>query len=138
MNSKLIQIGSVAVIIISAIICGYILIANHQKSAGVQTGNLVSMVGGKQLMKMNVYSASYSPNYFKIKVGVPVRWEITSSGQPGCDSGAVVSSLLPGGSLYLNPNAGQVTVAEFTPQTVGKYTFACPMAMVLGSIEVVN
>ena len=101
-------------------------------------GGLAPMVDGKQVMTMTVYAAEYGPNYFKVKAGVPVRWEITSSGQPGCASGVVVSNILPGGSVYLNPNQGQVTVAEFTPQGLGTYKFSCSMNMVRGTIEVVN
>ena len=71
----------------------------------------------------------YNPNYFKVKVGVPVRGEITSSGEPGCDSGSMIANGLLDGAVYLNPNAGQVTVKEFTPQSVGTYKFTCPMGM---------
>ena len=97
------------------------------------------MVDGKQLLAMTVYAANYSPSTFTVKVGVPVRWEITSSGQPGCDSGAIVANnLVPGGSIALNPNQGQVVVQEFTPHTPGTYRFSCPMGMVRGTINVVN
>jgi len=86
---------------------------------------------------MTVNAARYSPNYFKVKAGIPVSWQITSSGEPGCDSGEVITRGLTD-PIYLNPNQGQVTTAEFTPQTPGTYQFSCPMGMVRGTIEVVN
>ena len=138
-KSNLVPTISVIVIIASVLISGYILLG--PKSQGSAQSNdesgLVSMVDGKQLVQMTVKSVSYEPNYFKVKVGVPVRWEITSSGQPGCDAGELVARGLMD-PVYLNPNAGQVTTAEFTPQTPGEYTFSCPMGMVRGKIVVVN
>jgi sulfite exporter TauE/SafE/copper chaperone CopZ len=115
------------------------IIANNQSQAQNQNViGLAPVAGGKQLLQMTVRSVRYEPGSFKIKVGVPVRWEITSSGEPSCDAGALVSNILPGGSVYLDPNKGKVTVAEFTPQTAGTYIFTCPMGMVRGSIQVVN
>ncbi len=107
------------------------------QSQNQSASGLAPVVDGKQLMQMTVKAISYEPNSFKVKVGVPVRWEITSSGQPGCDSGAIIARGLFD-PVYLNPNEGQVTVKEFTPQSAGTYTFTCPMGMVRGTIEVVN
>lgn len=129
------------IIIIACVgISGYLILApKSQSNNQSQTiSGLAPVVDGKQVLAMTVKSVSYSPNSFKVKAGVPVKWEITSSGEPSCDSGAVVSNLLPNGTVYLNPNAGQVTVAEFTPQSAGTYKFSCTMGMVRGTIEVVN
>jgi sulfite exporter TauE/SafE len=114
------------------------LFASTTQSAPSDQNGLAPMVDGKQLIRMTVYAEKYSPNYFKVKKGVPVRWEVTSSGQPGCDSGAIVANRLFGDIFYLNPEAGSMTVKEFTPQTPGRYQFSCTMGMVQGTIEVVN
>jgi plastocyanin domain-containing protein len=110
----------------------------REQSQNQDIGGLAPIVDGKQLIAMTVYPARYNPDYFKVKAGVPVKWEITSSGRPGCASGAVIARGLIDGLLYLNPNSGQVTVAEFTPQNSGIYKFSCTMNMVRGTIEVVN
>ena len=99
---------------------------------------LAPVVNGKQLIKMTIYSVKYDPSYFKLKVGIPVKWEITSSGQPGCASGAVIANGLVNGPIYLNPGQGQVAIAEFTPQNAGIYRFSCTMNMARGTIEVIN
>lgn len=137
-----------SVIIISVLISGYILIGpgnqpsnqgnNQNQNANQDTNGLAPIVNGKQIIKMTVLGSSYSPNYFKLKAGIPVQWEITSSGQSGCDSGAIVANGLLQGITYLDPGAGQVKVVEFTPQSVGTYRFSCTMGMVRGTIEVVN
>lgn len=140
MNQKIIQYLAIGVIIISVLVSGYVILSpkKQEVAQNQDVSGLALIVDGKQVIKMTVLSTDYTPNSFKVKAGVPVRWEITSSGQPGCDSGAVVSSILQNGSVYLNPNKDQVTVAEFTPQNAGSYAFACPMGMVRGSIQVVN
>jgi plastocyanin domain-containing protein len=138
-QSKLIQNVCIGVIVVAVLISGYIILKpNGQTGSQAQNDSgLAPMVDGKQVLAMTVKSVSYSPNSFKVKAGVPVRWEITSSGEPGCDAGEVLARGLTD-PIYLNPNAGQVTTAEFTPQSPGIYHFNCPMNMVRGTIEVVN
>lgn len=96
---------------------------------------LPSIVNGKQILKMDASSRGYSPNYFKVKVGIPVRWEITDKGTSGCTN-AVISKNLFEGEIPLTP--GQTSVKEFTPEKPGKYKFSCWMGMVSGIIEVVD
>ncbi len=136
-ESRLIQNLCIGAIIVCVLIVGYTFLKpSNQTGSQSQTQNatgLAPMVDGKQVLQMTVYAAKYSPNYFVVKAGIPVRWEITSSGQPGCDSGAVIARGLTD-PVYLNPDAGKVTVVEFTPQNSGEYTFGCPMMMVRGQI----
>ena len=141
-QNKSIQYISIGIIIVAVLVSGYIILGSG-KQTGIQTqnqdiGGLAPMVDGKQVIKTTVMAVSYDPNYFKVKAGVPVRYEATSSGQPGCGSGVIVSKIFPEGSFYLNPTAGQVAVKEFTPQSPGKYAFSCPMGMIKGTMEVVN
>ena len=108
---------------------------NSSPAIAYDNGNLAPVVNGKQVIKMTATGLQDSPDYFLVKAGIPVRWEITGSGQLGCN-GTILSNGLFTGSIYLTPN--QVTIKEFTPQNPGKYRFSCPMGMVTGSIEVVN
>ncbi len=116
----------------------FALDSRQEQGQSQDTNNLAPIVDGKQLIKMTVFSVRYDPNYFKVKAGIPVRWEITVSGSPGCATSVVIARGLLDGPVYLNPNQGQVTVAEFTPQNPGTYKFSCTMNMVRGTIEVVN
>ncbi len=117
---------------------------NLKASANAQTdgiGNrvdisgLAPIVNGKQLLQMQANANGYSPNYFKVKTGVPVRWEITDIGTSGCTN-AVMSKSLFEGQISLTP--GQISVKEFTPTKIGRYKFSCWMGMVTGVIEVIN
>lgn len=95
----------------------------------------VDIVKGKQIIKMNAGSSGYDPNYFKVKVGVPVRFEITDTGTSGCTN-AIISRNLFNDTIQLEP--GKTSVKEFTPEKVGSFKFSCWMGMVTGTIDVVS
>jgi len=96
---------------------------------------LAPIIGSKQIIKMDAFSYAYKPNYFKVKAGIPVRWEITDNGTSGCTN-AIISKDLFSGDIPLTP--GQTSVKEFMPTKPGKYKFSCWMGMVSGVIEVVD
>ena len=83
---------------------------------------------------MEAASSGYQPNYFKVKTGIPVRWEIKDTGTNGCTS-AVISRSLFDGEISLTP--GEISVKEFTSIKPGRYKFSCWMGMVSGTIEVI-
>jgi len=91
-------------------------------------------VENKQVIKMEASAYGYKPNYFKVKVDVPVGWEITDTGTSGCTN-AIISAGLFNGPIKLTP--GKTSIKEFTPQKPGKYKFSCWMGMVSGTIEVI-
>jgi len=98
--------------------------------------NLAPIISGSQVIKTKAFARRYSPNYFKVKLGIPVKWEVTSSGEPGCTNSGIISNGLFDGKIDIIP--GKATVKEFTPQKTGKYKFTCTMGMYTGIIEVVN
>lgn len=93
------------------------------------------LINGKQVLQMEAMSYAYQPNYFKIRVGIPVRWEIADKGVSGCTNAIVSKGLFIG---EVNLASGKTTIKEFTPQKPGKYKFSCWMGMVSGTIEVVG
>jgi len=97
--------------------------------------DLPPVVNGKQIIKMNASSEGYSPNRFKVRANIPVKWEITDTGTSGCTNAIIAKNLFPE-EISLTP--GKTSVQEFTPQKAGKYKFSCWMGMVTGTIEVVN
>ncbi len=101
----------------------------------VKEEGFAPIVNGKQILKMEASSSGYSPNYFKVKAGILVRWEIKDIGTSGCTN-AVISRSLFDGPINLTP--GQTSIKEFTPTKPGKYKFSCWMGMVSGLIEVVD
>lgn len=111
------------------------LISKTNVSGQTQAEGLAPIVGGKQVLKMDASSQGYQPNYFKVRVGIPVRWEITDRGTSGCTN-AVISKGLFDGQIPLTP--GQTSVKEFTVAKPGKYKFSCWMGMISGTIEAVD
>jgi sulfite exporter TauE/SafE/copper chaperone CopZ len=97
--------------------------------------DLPPVTNGKQIIKMQASSSGYAPNYFKVRTGIPVRWEIQDIGTNGCTN-AVISRGLFDGEIPLT--SGQTSVKEFTPAKTGQYRFSCWMGMISGTIEVVN
>jgi len=108
--------------------------ANSQKNS-LEEKDLPPIINGKQVIKMKASSYGYEPNYFKVKVGVPVRWEIEDVGTSGCTNAIISKGLFPD-EIPLTP--GQTSVKEFTPTKPGKYKFSCWMGMVSGIIEVID
>jgi sulfite exporter TauE/SafE/copper chaperone CopZ len=117
-------------------VLGWKTFGDFFKSSGTATiaDDLPPIVDGKQILKMNASSRGYSPNSLKVRVGIPVRWEVKDTGTSGCTN-AIISKLFDG-QIDLTP--GQTSVKEFTPAAVGTYRFSCWMGMVSGTIEVVE
>lgn len=97
--------------------------------------DLPPIVDGQQVIKMNASSSGYSPNHFKVRAGVPVRWEVTDVGTSGCTNAVISRSLFDGQIDLVN---GQTSVKEFTPENAGQYKFSCWMGMISGTIEVID
>ena len=107
----------------------------QSQDKGTSSQGLQPLVNGKQIIKMDASASGYQPNYFKVKAGIPVRWEITDRGTSGCTN-AVISKSLFDGQIDLKP--GEISVKEFTPREPGRYKFSCWMGMISGVIEVVD
>ena len=95
---------------------------------------LPPLVDGKQVVEMTASASRYSPDYFRVLAGVPVRWEITNAGVSGCTN-AIISQGLFEGQVSVDDD---VVVKEFTPEEPGVYKFSCWMGMVTGVFEVVD
>lgn len=108
---------------------------NQNQNSIVLEEDLPSIVNGKQILKMNAGARGYSPNYLKVRVGVPIRWEITDTGTSGCTN-AIISKGLFDGEIRLTP--GKTSIKEFVVSKAGKYRFSCWMGMVSGIIEAVD
>jgi sulfite exporter TauE/SafE/copper chaperone CopZ/plastocyanin len=108
--------------------------APADRETGTTGGGAVT-ADGKQLLRMDASARGYTPNYFVVKAGVPVRWEITDTGTSGCTN-AIIARRLFDGAVPLTP--GETSVVEFTPEVPGRYRFSCWMGMVSGQIDVVE
>ncbi|MCX6789341.1 MAG: sulfite exporter TauE/SafE family protein [Candidatus Gribaldobacteria bacterium] len=100
----------------------------------IDESDLPAIVNGQQVIKMEASVGGYKPKYFKVRAGVPIRWEITDKGTSGCTN-AIISKSLFDGQIDLTP--GQVSVKELTIQKPGKYKFSCWMGMVVGVMEAI-
>ncbi len=86
-----------------------------------------------QNAEIDISSSGYSPNYIRVKNGVPVNLTLKSKAAFSCASAFRIPSL--GISKNLAPNDTQLLT--FTPTKVGKIPFTCSMGMYRGIIEVI-
>ncbi len=109
--------------------------AQDQQDSVEAAAGLPAIVDGKQVLKMEASSSGYKPDELKVRVGVPVRWEIKDTGTGGCTNAIKAASLFTG-EIQLKP--GKTSIKEFTPSKLGRFRFSCWMGMVNGVIEVVD
>lgn len=107
----------------------------YETDVSAANTNLPPIVNGKQVIEMDAYARTYTPNTFKVQAGIPVLWKIHDKGTSGCTN-AVISQSLFEGEIRLTP--GETSTRTFTPTKPGKYRFSCWMGMVTGTIEVVD
>jgi len=136
------QVAGILVIIFALIniksqfnVLGFNPISTTLSAQTISTDDLPQIVDGKQVLLMTASAGGYTPNRLRVKVGIPVSWQITSSGNAGC-AGAVISRAFFSDVIYLIP--GSTVTKEFTPTIAGIYRFSCSMGMYTGTIEVVN
>jgi sulfite exporter TauE/SafE len=110
-------------------------VGNVAPAGAAYEQDLPPIVDGKQVIKMVVggQSAAYEPDFFIVRAGMPVRWEIDQQTSSGCLSYVVSRQLGIQAPLKRGPN-----VVEFTPAKPGKYVFSCSMGMYTGTITVVS
>jgi plastocyanin domain-containing protein len=84
---------------------------------------------------MDALAYGYEPAYFRVRAGVPVRWEIADKGFSGCTNAILSRGLFEG---QIDLLSGTTTIKEFTPKNRGEYKFSCWMGMASGVIEVID
>src|SRR3989339_2120582 len=87
---------------------------NQKTSTTLASSNLPVISNGIQVVKMTASYSGYSPIQIKIKAGIPVKWEITTSGNAGCAS-ALVAPQLFSDMVSLTPDS--TTTKEFVAPT---------------------
>jgi uncharacterized protein len=95
--------------------------------------NQIQIVNGSQQVTIDIKSNGYSPNYIRVKKGVPVQMTLRSNNVYSCALSFTMKSF--GIKEFLNAT-DQKTIA-FTPEETGKYPFSCSMGMYTGTMEVI-
>ena len=85
-----------------------------------------------QIIKMDV-DWNFKPTEFRIKKGVPVRWEINGINISGCSNEVVIPKLGIDKKIQKGLN-----VVEFTPTQTGVLPFSCWMGMLNGRFIVTD
>lgn len=106
-----------------------------QVNFGEETGDEsnVKNEDGVQVVDIKVYPNGYEPNYVRVKVGEPVKMDLTPTNGYGCTAIFVMPQLGVRKRLY----QGSTETVEFTPKQPGKLTWTCSMGMYYGTLEVI-
>ncbi len=84
-----------------------------------------------QIINMVIDYRGYSPNSFKLKKGIPVKWIIDGTKASGCTSSIIAPDLNIKEDIHSGDN-----IIEFTPIKAGTFGFSCWMGMVRGKFIV--
>lgn len=123
----------VGVVYFSNFMSLYGLQVNPIATSEVAKGPLAQIVDGDQIIEMKVIGTGYSPNYFKVRKGVPVKWKIVGQNVLGCQANLIAPKL----NIQKTIAQGE-QIVEFVPKEKGIINFSCGMGMYQGVIEVVN
>ena len=92
-----------------------------------------SIVDGVQPVTINILNSGYSPRYFAVKNGIPVKLTVNAGEVYSCATAFTFRAF--GINAFVKPNTNQVFT--FTPDKKGIYTFSCSMGMYSGTMEVI-
>lgn len=101
--------------------------------SGNQNNYLVDQVNGIQNVNIYVRSSGYSPNYFQVRSGVPVRMNLTTNNVYSC----AIAFRMPALRIARNLEPTGTETIEFTPTKKGKVIYTCSMGMYSGVMEVI-
>ena len=93
----------------------------------------VAVINGKQQVFINVLSNGYSPNYVRVKVGVPVELTLQTKDTYSCASFFLFKEF----NINLQLSANDTQSVVFTPTKKGSFPFSCSMGMYSGIMEVI-
>ncbi|MBU1966670.1 sulfite exporter TauE/SafE family protein, partial [Patescibacteria group bacterium] len=88
---------------------------------------------GVQQVEIQILNRGYSPNYVKVRRGVPVQLTLQSNGVYSCALSFVFKEF--GINTFLEST--DLQSFTFTPNKPGKYAFTCSMGMYTGTMEVI-
>lgn len=97
------------------------------------SGTSPGVINGVQTANITVLPNGYNPDYIKVKAGVPVKLNLSTSGGYGCTVGFRIPKL----GINEDLSKKDVTEVAFTPQNPGRLTWTCSMGMYRGMIEVI-
>ncbi len=123
---------------LAVIFLGWFNITNGSRLVGLDTGgNTIDAVTEdkkeEQVVRMTQNARGYSPNFFTVEKGRPIKWIINSTSSFTCAASLVMPTYGISRTLRLGEN-----IIKFTPTKIGEISFSCSMGMYRGKFMVVD
>ena len=116
---------------LSTLLSGFAQSGIDVSFSGSGGGQETVVEGDVQVVTMTADYRGYTPSTFRVKQGVPVRWEINATQITGCTDEIIVPDL-----GIRKPLEMGINIIEFVPEEVGTIGFSCWMGMVRGKFIV--
>jgi sulfite exporter TauE/SafE len=87
---------------------------------------------GRQEVEIQISSRGYYPNYFQVKMGIPVELTLRTENVFSCAS----DFIFPEFNLQARLGPNDKKVLSFTPTKKGSFRYSCSMGMYTGIMEV--
>jgi len=110
---------------------GFALIGVNFDFFGKKVVGSTTVQNNIQIIKMDITYQGFSPNIFKVKKGIPVKWIINGEQITGCSNEIIISSL----NIRKKISSGE-NIINFTPEKAGIINFSCWMGMIRGKFIV--
>lgn len=89
--------------------------------------------GAVQRVTIEVSNRGYTPDYFQVKMGVPVELKLKTNKSYSCANAFTMKAF----DIFTQLQPVDEETFTFTPDKIGKFTFACSMGMYTGVMEVI-
>ncbi|MDP2638132.1 MAG: sulfite exporter TauE/SafE family protein [Candidatus Levybacteria bacterium] len=144
-RQKFLRIAAIAVLYLGlSSVNGSLVASGSPVTAQSMTEDVLIAFGGKSNINGNdaqvtqnaeivITSSGYSPNYIKVKNGLPVNITLKSVNAYSC----ALAFRIPSLGIVRNLGPNEVQVITFTPERTGRIPFSCSMGMYAGVIEVI-
>ncbi len=96
--------------------------------------NLPLIVQGKQQIRIDVNSTGYTPQYLRVKKGIPVELTLHSKDAYSCALAFTLSAF----NIRTTLAPTDEKIVSFTPTKSGRFTYSCSMGMYTGVLEVIE
>lgn len=133
-REKFLKVAAVTVIYLGLVsVNGALISLGSPIAFQLNNKSLSNEASISQNIEITISSRGYTPNYVRVKKGMPVTVKLVARDAYSCASDFRIPSL----GVSRNLTANESYTFTFTPKDTGRIKFSCSMGMYTGAIEVI-